>query len=113
MTVECLLAGASAEDGRILYVADLNLSSASARVSRAKILRAAARTDDIGIPCALAFAKLWIAALYLPLVIVWGVWYEVRLLMPLYPVLIPLVLSPIWVPEAETSSHTHGERVGP
>jgi hypothetical protein len=35
----------------------------------------------------------WIVPLYLVTVLVWGVWYEVRLLMPLYPVLVPLGLS--------------------
>jgi hypothetical protein len=30
---------------------------------------------------------------YLAAVLIWGVWYEVRLLMPLYPVLVPLGLS--------------------
>jgi hypothetical protein len=31
--------------------------------------------------------------LYLALVVLWGRWYEVRLLMPLYPVLVPLGLA--------------------
>ncbi len=34
-----------------------------------------------------------IAPFYLLIIIVWGVWYEVRLLMPLYPILVPLGLS--------------------
>jgi hypothetical protein len=35
----------------------------------------------------------WITPLYLATIAVWGVWYEVRLLLPLYPILIPLGLS--------------------
>jgi hypothetical protein len=35
----------------------------------------------------------FIIPLYLLSVIIWGVWCEVRLLMPLYPVLVPLGLS--------------------
>jgi hypothetical protein len=34
-----------------------------------------------------------VVPLYLVTVLVWGVWYEVRLLMPLYPIVIPLGLS--------------------
>lgn len=34
----------------------------------------------------------WIVPFYLATILVWGVWYEVRLLMPLYAVLIPLGL---------------------
>ena len=42
-----------------------------------------------------AFAKrvAFIVPLYLCAIILWGVWGEVRLLMPLYPVVIPLALS--------------------
>jgi hypothetical protein len=36
---------------------------------------------------------------YLIAVMVWGVWKEVRLLMPLYPILVPLGLSFIFPPE--------------
>ena len=36
-----------------------------------------------------------IVPFYTALVVVWGVWYEVRLLMTLYPVLVPIALS--WV----------------
>lgn len=39
---------------------------------------------------------------YLLTVAVWGVWYEVRLLMPLYPVLVPLGLSFLYPQERET-----------
>lgn len=35
----------------------------------------------------------WIVPLYLSVFFMWGVWYEVRLLMPLYPLVIPLGLS--------------------
>jgi len=40
-----------------------------------------------------------IVPLYLLTVAVWGVWYEVRLLMPLYPVLVPLGLSYLYPQE--------------
>jgi hypothetical protein len=43
-----------------------------------------------------------IIPLYLITVIVWGVWYEVRLLMPLYPVLVPLGLSFLYPQERKT-----------
>lgn len=46
LTVECTLAGARTSNGRTLHVADFNVSSASGRVGRAKILREAARTGD-------------------------------------------------------------------
>jgi hypothetical protein len=39
--------------------------------------------------------QAWIAALYLPIVAVFGVWYEVRLLMPLYPLLIPAIVAAV------------------
>lgn len=35
----------------------------------------------------------WVIPLYLLVVLVWGVWYEVRLLMPLYPILVPMALA--------------------
>jgi hypothetical protein len=35
----------------------------------------------------------WIIPLYLVSVLLWGVWYEVRLLLPLYPILVPLGLA--------------------
>lgn len=37
--------------------------------------------------------------LYLVTVIIWGVWYEVRLLMPLYPAIFPLGLAFIYPPK--------------
>jgi hypothetical protein len=37
----------------------------------------------------------WIVVLYLPIVAVFGVWYEVRLLMPLYPLLIPAIVAAV------------------
>jgi hypothetical protein len=39
--------------------------------------------------------QAWIAVLYLPIVAVFGVWYEVRLLMPLYPLLTPPIVTAI------------------
>ena len=39
--------------------------------------------------------QAWIAGLYLPIVAVFGVWYEVRLLMPLYPLLIPAIVAAV------------------
>lgn len=35
---------------------------------------------------------------YLGVVALWGIWWEVRLLMPLYPLLLPLALSYMFVP---------------
>lgn len=43
-----------------------------------------------------------VVPLYLLTVIVWGVWYEVRLLMPLYPILMPLGLSFLYSQEVKT-----------
>jgi hypothetical protein len=37
-------------------------------------------------------------AVYLPAYLIFGYWYEVRLLMPLYPVLLPLALSGLYQP---------------
>ena len=36
---------------------------------------------------------LWLVVFYLPLYFVYGYWYEVRLLMPLYPVLVPSMVA--------------------
>jgi hypothetical protein len=44
-----------------------------------------------------------IVPLYLVVIAIWGVWNEVRLLMPLYPVLIPLGMSFIWRPSTRNS----------
>jgi hypothetical protein len=49
---------------------------------------------------ALRFAPIYLAA-----VAVFGVWYEVRLLMPLYPVLVPCVLSAIVQPRINAAGH--------
>jgi hypothetical protein len=46
---------------------------------------------------AVARRMLWLGAIYLPAYLLFGYWYEVRLLMPLYPVLLPTVLSGIYV----------------
>ncbi len=43
-----------------------------------------------------------IIPLYLIAILVWGVWYEVRLIMPLYPVLVPLGLSFLYLREQKT-----------
>jgi hypothetical protein len=48
--------------------------------------------------------QLWTAALYLPLYLVWGIWYEVRLLMPLYPVLVPAILCGLFPSAADHSA---------
>lgn len=45
-----------------------------------------------------------IIPLYLLTVMVWGVWREVRLLMPLYPVLVPLGLSFLYHQEPKTTA---------
>lgn len=41
---------------------------------------------------------------YLIVIAMWGVWYEVRLLMPLYPVLLPLGLSFVYRPKLKTNA---------
>lgn len=38
---------------------------------------------------------IWLVPLYIVPVLIWGVWREVRLLMPLYPLLIPIGLAQI------------------
>ena len=50
----------------------------------------------------------WLIVCYLPFYLVFGYWYEVRLLMTIYPVLTPLLLSGIYRPHP---SH-HGETGG-
>ena len=40
----------------------------------------------------------WLAAVYVPVYLVGGIWYEVRLLMPLYPVLVPAALAAVYEP---------------
>jgi hypothetical protein len=54
-------------------------------------------------PCAIRRVAL-IVPLYLMTVILWGVWYEVRLLMPLYPILVPLGLSFTYRQELKTNA---------
>jgi len=41
---------------------------------------------------------------YLIVIAIWGVWYEVRLLMPLYPVLLPFGLSFVYRPKLKTNA---------
>ena len=41
---------------------------------------------------------------YLITVAVWGIWWEVRLLMPLYPVLFALALSYLYQPRANAAA---------
>jgi hypothetical protein len=50
-----------------------------------------------------------IVPVYLGLIAVWGVWYEVRLLMPLYPILLPLGLSFLFPPAAAPAVSERGE----
>lgn len=54
----------------------------------------------IGFGRAPAFVKRlgWLVAVYVPMYLVGGIWYEVRLLMPLYPVLVPALLSAVYTP---------------
>jgi hypothetical protein len=40
----------------------------------------------------------WLIPAYLPLYLIWGVWYEVRLLMPIYPILLPALLASLYPP---------------
>jgi hypothetical protein len=43
--------------------------------------------------------SMWLAAVYLPVYLIFGYWYEVRLLMTLYPVLIPTLLAGVYQPD--------------
>ena len=43
-------------------------------------------------PCAL------VLPIYLLTILIWGNWIEVRLLLPMYPVLLPLALSYLFAP---------------
>ncbi len=54
----------------------------------------------LGFARAPRFVRLtgWLLLIYLPVYFVWGVWYEVRLLMPLYPIILPAMLSSIYEP---------------
>lgn len=54
----------------------------------------------LGFAQAPAFVKrmAWLVVVYLPMYLIGGIWYEVRLLMPLYPVLVPSLLSAIYRP---------------
>jgi hypothetical protein len=45
----------------------------------------------------------WLGLFYLPLYLVFGIWLEVRLLMPLYPVLVPMILSCLFRPSDTTT----------
>lgn len=47
----------------------------------------------------------WLIPLYLVPILLWGIWYEVRLLMPLYPILIPLGLFYIF-PKARYNTNS-------
>lgn len=47
LTVDCTIPGSRTVDGRTMHAADFNVSAAGSRVARAKILAAAARTDEI------------------------------------------------------------------
>ena len=58
----------------------------------------------LGLRCAPAFIRrsVLLIPLYVAAISVWGVWYEVRLLMPLYPLLIPLGLSFLYLRRRST-----------
>lgn len=47
----------------------------------------------------------WIIPVYLAVILVWGVWYEVRLLMPMYPILLGLGLSFLYRREPRSEAH--------
>jgi hypothetical protein len=40
----------------------------------------------------------WLAVAYIPAYAIWGYWYEVRLLMTLYPIVVPALLSCLYSP---------------
>jgi hypothetical protein len=53
-----------------------------------------------GVPRAPAFVRrsALVIPAYLATIAIWGIWWEVRLLMPLYPLLLPLALSYLFEP---------------
>lgn len=57
----------------------------------------------LGLPRAPAFVRrsALVIPAYLAAVAIWGIWWEVRLLMPLYPLLAPLALSYLFEPRRE------------
>lgn len=57
----------------------------------------------LGLPRAPAFVRrsALVIPAYLAAVAIWGIWWEVRLLMPLYPLLLPLALSCLFEPRSE------------
>lgn len=56
-----------------------------------------------GLPRAPAFVRrsALVIPAYLAVVAIWGIWWEVRLLMPLYPILLPLALSYLFEPRRD------------
>ena len=57
----------------------------------------------LGVPRAPAFVRrsALVIPAYLAVVAIWGIWWEVRLLMPIYPMLLPLALSYLFEPRPE------------
>ena len=57
----------------------------------------------LGLPRAPAFVRrsALVIPAYLAVVAIWGIWWEVRLLMPIYPLLLPLALSYLFEPRRE------------
>jgi hypothetical protein len=53
----------------------------------------------------------WLVPVYLGVVGVWGFWWDVRLLMGLYPILVPLLLSSIFVPRSTARDRTRSHHV--
>ena len=51
----------------------------------------------------------WLPLFYVPLYLVAGIWYEVRLLMPLYVVLLPAVLAGMWPHKLTTNGANKAE----
>jgi len=39
---------------------------------------------------------------YLAVVAVWGIWWEVRLLLPMLPILVPMALSALFRPKMDS-----------
>jgi hypothetical protein len=56
----------------------------------------------LGVPRAPAFVRrsALVIPVYLAVVAIWGIWWEVRLLMPLYPLVLPLALSYLFEPRS-------------
>ncbi|MCG3206441.1 MAG: hypothetical protein FOGNACKC_00039 [Anaerolineae bacterium] len=87
---------AHAEDIRTLFLRNISISSLVYTLRNGGLFLGAFWLFALlGLPKAPEFVKrsTRIIPIYLIFIAIWGVWFEVRLLMPLYPILIPLGLT--------------------